>query len=578
MLQQIITSAVTALVLGSAALPALADRDGDVATAMLATLYGPSGAARGQDATQRFYATRDYLPVWWQDGAWTAEARAAVDALGEARVHGLSGERYGGTLLDGAVHQGFAMASGADAIAATELALTDALLTYLAERQAGLVDPTSVGWMTRTSEEADAARLLDEALDSGRLADRIAGLAPARPGYGALLAELQRYRALALEPWSMIASGPSIKAGMSDPRVPEVRAHLALLGDLEPLPPVAMEDVGEEVYHHDVVAAVERFQARHGLEADGIVGRRTLAQLNVSPAERVRTIVANLEKLRWMPPSEALGDRHIEVNVPGYELVAYEDGRPVLTMPVIVGEPAHPTPVFSDRIVNLKFAPNWTVPFKIARNELLPKIQQDPGWLIANNYKVISDWGRGHEIDPWSVDWTQVTPQTWSYMLQQQPGPASALGLIRFSLTNPQDIYLHDTGSRHLFARALRSLSHGCVRVGDPAELARYVLATEPEPWSRERVLDAMNAEETDYHRLAQAVPVDFFYVTAWVDAAGRTQFRSDIYGMDEKVLAALDEAAAEPVIELPLLIGAERDESGGDVAAIEPAVAEAPL
>jgi murein L,D-transpeptidase YcbB/YkuD len=323
---------------------------------------------------------------------------------------------------------------------------------------------------------------------------------------------------------------------------------------------------------------VKHFQARHGLEPDGIVGSRSLAQLNVPPAERARTIVANLEKLRWMPPSAVLGERHIEINVPGYQLVAYDSGRPVLTMPVIVGEPAHPTPVFSDRIVNLKFAPNWTVPFKIAKNELLPKIKQDPSWLIANNYKVISDWGRGAEIDPWSVDWSQVTPRTWSYMLQQQPGPTSALGLIRFSLTNPQDIYLHDTGSRHLFARALRSLSHGCVRVGDPTALAAYVLATESEPWSQERIHAAMNAVETDYHRVEHPVPVDFFYVTAWVDQAGRMQFRSDIYGMDQKVLGALDTATDEPVIELPLLIGAEQEINGEDLAAIEATVAEAPL
>jgi len=578
MLQRIITSAVTAVLLGGIGIPASAETDGNVTTSVLATLYGPAGAERLQDTTQRFYATQGYLPVWWRDGAWSDDARAVVDLLADAGHQGLPAPRYGDVPLDSAIRQGFAAESGTEAIAATEIALTEALLAYVDERTGGAVDPHAVGWMTRTPERADAATLLGTGLESGDLAGWLDALAPVRPGYRALVAELARYRDLAALPWEEIPAGESLKPGASDSRVAALHARLTALGDLAPLPPVAMREVEPDLYHPGLVAALERFQRRHGLEADGIMGRRTIAALNVTPGERARTIVANLEKLRWMPTSEALGNRHIEVNLPGYQLVAWEGGVPVLTMPVIVGEPDHPTPVFSDRIVNLKFAPNWTVPFSIAKKDLLPKIQQDPSWLVANNYKVISDWGRGVEVSPWEVDWSRVTPGNWSYMLQQQPGPASALGLIRFSLTNPQDIYLHDTGTRHLFSRALRSLSHGCVRVADPAALAEYTLSTESQPWSRERILGAMSADETHYHRLAQAVPVDFFYVTAWVDGEGRAQFRNDIYGMDRKVLAALDELASDPVISLPLLIGAEQERRDEDLARADPTVAEAPL
>ncbi len=576
MLQKLITSVCTAALIGSVAMSSGRADDGDVVNSMLASLYAPAGSHNTDDVLRDFYAAEGYQPVWWRDGAWTEQAHDAVDVLSEARDAGLNEARYGSIQLDSAVDQGFAAASGPDAIAATELALTTALLTFIDDSENGLTDPAAMGWHTRRPEAVDAATVLARGLESRAFADWLAALQPARDGYEPLVAELAHYRTLALLPWQTIDGGQSIHPGDVDARLPELRNRLVLLGDLTAAEP-SLQDIGAFIYDDATVAGVEAFQRRHGLQADGIVGSRTLAQLNVSPAERVGTIVANLEKLRWMPRADSEAGRHVEVNVAGFELVAYEAGRPVLAMPVIVGEPEHPTPIFSDRIVNLKFAPNWTVPFKIAKNELLPKIQADPTWLITNDYKVISDWGRGEELDPLSIDWASETPQTWSYMLQQRPGPYSALGLVRFSLTNPQDIYLHDTGSRNLFSRAMRSLSHGCVRVGDPTALAAFLLEGEDEPWDQERIAAAMNATETDFHRLKQAVPVDFFYITAWVDSNGRMQFRNDIYGFDAKVLAALD-AAAQPVIDLPLLIGSEQKTLGEEVALGDDSGADLPL
>jgi murein L,D-transpeptidase YcbB/YkuD len=143
-------------------------------------------------------------------------------------------------------------------------------------------------------------------------------------------------------------------------------------------------------------------------------------------------------------------------------------------MPVIVGLPNHRTPIFSDEIVNLKFAPNWTVPYKIAVNEILPKLQDDPDWIARNNFRVFAG---SSQIDPSAVDWASLSASNFGYTLRQDPSASSALGLVRFSLTNDFSIFLHDTGSRHLFARAERSMSHGCVRVGDPAALAEFALA-----------------------------------------------------------------------------------------------------
>jgi murein L,D-transpeptidase YcbB/YkuD len=464
----------------------------------------------------------------------------------------MSQQRYAAETLEALFDRDLAPSLTGDDVTSLETALTRALLTYADERVTGRIDPAETGWNTVTSDELDAVTKLTNALEHGRLDNWLADLSPAREGYANLVPVLAHYRALDHFEWPLIASGESLKVDAIDDRVPVIRTRLILLGDLG----ASMMREDDNVFDQAMSDAVDRFQARHGLATDGVVGSNTLLALNISPGERSETIIANLERMRWLPSREMLGERHIEVNLASFELVAYQNGDVALAMPVVVGSPEHRTPIISDRIVNLKFAPTWTVPHKITTEELLPKLQEDPEWLTHNNFRVFADWNAETEVDPSTIDWTSLTESSFGFMLRQDPSESSALGLVRFSLTNEFDIFLHDTGSRGAFTRANRSLSHGCVRVGDPAALAEFALNAQPTTWTPDDVKEAMQADDTHYQRLAQDVPVHLLYLTAWVDESGQVQFRQDFYEEDAELLALIAQSDSQPVVRLPALVG----------------------
>ncbi len=534
--------------------------DGEVVTLLNATLYAPDVAQEADRDLQGFYRANHHLPVWWQNGAWSAEVDFALAWLRSAQEIGLSQQRYAADTLEALFDPDLAPSLSVDDITGLETALTRALLTYADDRVAGRIDPAETGWHAQTTDEYDAVAGLSDAVKHNRVDAWLAGLSPVRDGHADLVPVLAHYRALDHFDWPTIASGESLKVGAVDDRVPAIRTRLILLGDLAAS--VVRED--DNVFDQAMSDAIARFQTRHGLAIDGVVGPNTLSALNVTPGERAQTIVANLERMRWLPAREALGERHIEVNLPAFELVAYQNSDVALSMPVVVGSPEHRTPIMSDRVVNLKFAPTWTVPHKIATNELLPKLQDNPEWLARNNFRVFADWSAQTEVDPSTIDWASLTKSSFGYMLRQDPSASSALGLVRFSLTNEYDIFLHDTGSRGTFARANRSLSHGCVRVGDPAALAEFALNAQPTTWTSEDVKEAMLAEDTHYQRLSEDVPVHLFYLTAWVDAHGQVQFRRDIYEEDAELLDLIAQSDSQPVVELPVLMGANTPDGDG--------------
>ena len=242
---------------------------------------------------------------------------------------------------------------------------------------------------------------------------------------------------------------------------------------------------------------------------------------------RIEQLTLNMERWRWLP--ESLGDRHILVNVPTYQLDVYENGQVVLPMRVVAGKKDNPTPIFMDKMENVVFSPYWNVPPSIARNETIPAAMRDPGYLDRNNMEVVK--GR-HVVDPWSVSWSAVA--AGNYTIRQRPGEKNALGHVKFLFPNQFDVYLHDTPAESLFARTDRSFSHGCVRIEKPEELAEYVLRSQPE-WTRERIRAAMFGGVEKWVTLKEPLPVYILYMTAWVDPDGAVQFREDIYGHDQK-------------------------------------------
>jgi murein L,D-transpeptidase YcbB/YkuD len=254
-----------------------------------------------------------------------------------------------------------------------------------------------------------------------------------------------------------------------------------------------------------------------------------LQRERMSPTGHLDQIRINLERWRWMPRD--LGDRYIFVNVPAYQMQVMEGNTPALAMRVIVGDPKHSTPLFSDEMTTVVFSPTWNVPESIIRKEMVPKLVDDPGFLERQNIEVVGT--SGDAVDTYAVDWEDESAVSGLHF-RQEPGPRNALGLVKFLFPNQFDVYLHDTPTRALFNKERRALSHGCIRVENPVGLAQYLLRDKPE-WTAERISTAMNAGNEQGVPLKDHLPVHIAYLTAWVNGDGSVTYTDDPYRLDEK-------------------------------------------
>jgi murein L,D-transpeptidase YcbB/YkuD len=354
---------------------------------------------------------------------------------------------------------------------------------------------------------------------------------PADPRYAELRSALAAYRALAANGgWAAVPLGETLKPGMTDPRVPAIRARLMLTDGAGP----PAND--PQAYDGALVEAAKRFQARQGLESDGVIGASTIVSMNVPVQERIQSIVMAMERLRWMP--EDLGKQHVIVNIAGFELRRVNGGSVEERMAVVVGKPYHRTPVFSDRIRYIEFNPYWNVPPTIALKEELPRLRTNPSGLAAQGFEIV----QGNQvIDPTSIDWSRYGGGNFPFQLRQRPGSNNALGRVKLMFPNPHNVYLHDSPARSLFSRNERAFSHGCIRLARPLELADQVLrAGGVSGWNKDRIDQVIASAKTTVVNLQEPLPVHITYLTAWVDG-GVVNFRGDIYGHDAKLLAALD-------------------------------------
>jgi murein L,D-transpeptidase YcbB/YkuD len=288
----------------------------------------------------------------------------------------------------------------------------------------------------------------------------------------------------------------------------------------------------DTLYDPLLAAAVERFQARHGLDADGVVGPRTLAALNRPVGERIDQLRASLERGRWL--LRGLAGDFVLVNIAGARTYLFRDGVPVWRARSIIGREYLKTPVFRDALRYMELNPTWTVPRSIFLRDLLPRIRREPGYLAEGGFSVLDR--QGQRLDPATVDWSLDDP---GVTLVQAPGPRNALGQIKFMFPNRFAVYLHDTPDRGLFERADRALSSGCVRIEHPFVLADLIMAGSPD-WSPERRQAILASGRTTRVDLPAPLPVLLTYYTAWVED-GEVLFRDDIYGRDGPLLAALD-------------------------------------
>jgi len=482
-----------------------------------------------------FYERRGFSPAWIGAGGPTPAATELASVVERAASAGLEPDHYhAGAIRSTLERAPRAVQRRTALLADLELLLSDAFLLYGTHLLRGHVNPESIDaeWFAER-READMAAVLADAIATGSVAKLLADLEPPQAGYRRLAAALDRYRNL--DSWPEVPGGETLRAGDRSARIATLRERLRSTGDLgEPL------HGDPELFDHDLDAAVRGFQQRHGLDADGAVGRRTLAELNRPLSHRVRQIEVNLERWRWLP--QDLGRRHVMVNIAGFEVWMTEEGARVLEMRAVVGREQRRTPVFSDQISYLVLNPSWTIPPKLAVEDTLPLIRKDPAYLSRQGIRVFEGWGADAvEVDPATVDWPAVETNAFPYRLRQEPGPLNALGRIKFMFPNRHNIYLHDTPARELFGRSDRDMSSGCIRIEKPVDLAERLLSADA-AWTAERLRTALDSGVEQTVRLREPIPVHLQYWTVWVDEAGSVHFRRDLYGRDERLADALHE------------------------------------
>ena len=501
----------------------------------------------GSSVIPLFYERRGFSPAWsGRDGRFPL-ADSLIAAIRESDREGLNPYDYHlagiePLLADSrrkrAEREPYNFETGAD----LDLLLTDAFLLYGSHLLAGRVDPETLhaDWIAY-NPSTDLASLLESALAGDNVADTLWSLRPPHPGYAGLQTALAQYRELAGHGgWPVFPPGESLRKGDRGDRVDLLRKRLSTTADLDP-----PAEEGEALFDEALEAAVRRFQRRHGLEDDGIVGRETLAALNVPVEDRVAQMEWNMERWRWVPHD--LGDRYILVNIPDFKMRVVAPPGSEMEMRIIVGKNYTATPVFSGMLNHMELNPYWNIPHSIAVEEILPKIRQDPGYLAKQGIRVFRDWRDGApEVDPETVDWTEMDSRSFSFKLRQEPGPRNPLGRMKFIFPNKFAVYLHDTPARGLFRNFARDFSHGCIRVEKPLELASVLLQDDARH-SKGNILERIDSGVRETIALRNPIPVHILYWTAWVDERGTIQFRKDIYGRDIPLAAALKETPPVP-------------------------------
>ena len=461
------------------------------------------GGKNDRTPIEAFYSSRNYAPLWIADGKSNARARAVIGYLRHVDEDGLDPADY--------PVPNFAGLSAPADLAEAEIKLTTAVIAYARHASVGRVHWSRVSADIEYSTAAAApGDVLGAMAGASDVATTLDSYEPQTPGYRALKAKLADMRAGKVEKGKPpIAGGPVLKVGMQDERVPALRQRFGL----------AASD--GTTYDKALAEAVKKFQQQHDLSATGTLSVATLDALNgrAQPDRVTDVILANMERWRWMP--HHFPAIYVIVNLPDFTLRVMHDGKQVWTTRIVIGKPEMPTPIMTANMKYITVNPTWNVPPSIVHHEYLPALAQDPTVLARMGLRV--DYG---------PDGVHI----W-----QPPGDKNALGRIRFNFPNKFLVYQHDTPDKFLFALDKRAFSHGCMRVQDPVHYAEVLLSlVRPDDgYTEERIKKMFGPNETDI-QFPTFIPVNLTYQTAFVDDAGKLEFRDDIYGRDKTLLAIL--------------------------------------
>ncbi|HXD13540.1 MAG TPA: L,D-transpeptidase family protein [Xanthobacteraceae bacterium] len=461
------------------------------------------GGKKDRATIDAFYSGRDYAPLWLSDGKPNAKAKAAIAYLGQVDTDGLDPADY--PVPD------FTSLTDPAALAEAEMRLTTSIITYAHHAQIGRVHWTRVsGDIFYDQKAPEPADILAAIVDAKDIAQVLDGYEPHAPGYLALKAKLAELRAgKDSAAHAQIPTGPTPKIGAQDDRVPQLRERLGLPAD------------SDTTYDKTLAAAVKKFQQERELKPTGTLTAATVDALNGRQPDRpIDTIIANLERWRWIPHD--LGKSYVMVNLPDFTLRVFHDGKQVWMTRIVDGKPAMPTPIMTAEMKYITVNPTWNVPPSIVAKEYLPALAQDPTVLERMGLQV------SHNPDG-------------TIHISQPPGDRNALGRLRFNFPNKFLVYQHDTPDKNLFALDRRAFSHGCMRVQDPAKYAQVLLSiVRPgDGYTEDRIRRMFGSGEQDI-QFPKFLPVHLTYQTAFVDDDGKLEFREDIYGRDKTLLAIL--------------------------------------
>jgi L,D-transpeptidase YcbB len=478
-----------------------------------------------------FYKYRSNRPAWFDEtGALSSLGDWLLVFIKSSNENGLRPEDYHWTQLQRLAFT--PSLSPANRNLALELLLSDALFTLTDHLFEGAVDPRSVNpdWDIR-HRKLNLVRAIEKAFDTGTVSEFLASLEPRNDRYQKLKSGLASYQLM--EKFPRVEGTAALHLGHRGVRVVQLKRRLAKEGYLD------ASHVDGVAFDEEVRRSVIAFQETHSIFPSGVVDRRTLEELNVPLATRIRELQVNLERLRWMPRN--LGNSYVLVDITGYQLTLYRFEKPQLTMRAIVGDDRGRTPIMNAKIQSVDLNPSWKIPKRIVIEEIVPKLVQDPTYLKKRGIKVTATVSGGRaELDTESIDWSQYKGEESFFFFEAPSGPTNPLGMVKFIFPNDLDVYVHGTPDPSLFGQEKRSLSHGCVRIENPVALASQLLKGAGNTWSEARLRESIRAGKLLSLDLPTATPIYLVYRTAWVDEKSRVQFRPDIYNWDETLWQAL--------------------------------------
>ena len=480
------------------------------------------------------YERNDYRPIWVKSGRLNNGGEKFLAGLEDVASDGLAKEDYWQEEQEGLLEQ--VKASKDPTLhARLDVAISQAFLQMASDLNRGKIDPSTmdIEWeMARKEPTVDYQEIMLNAGGGGAFENVLEELRPAHDTYANLRNLLQTLKESAVEESKLIVDAEGkIEKGDRHEVVPAIRKKLFFLKDLE-----QAADEGSQIYDDQLFEAVKRFQQRHGLIDDGVIGADFIEAINYSQQDLLTKVQVNMERFRWMPDSLNNDKNKVIVNIPDFHLFYVQNEDTVLTSKVVVGKEYRQTPVFQAEMTYLVFSPTWTLPETILWEDAIPAIQGDRGYLAKNNMKVL-DY-QGNEVSPRQIDWKGLKgKEDFPYLIRQAPGIANPLGKVKFMFPNDHSIYIHDSPAQALFTRDDRTFSSGCIRMEKPHEFAAMLL--EDAEWDEEMLTEAMNQPEEKTVNLKESQQVWLLYLTVWSEN-GNIEVREDVYGMDKRLAEAL--------------------------------------